>query len=230
MAEFLSQYGKYAAVLLGMLAGFSLVYRRWKRPVLSAGLCLFFSAVSVVAAMLFAAFEAVISGKELSPGAISTYGVYFICPVILLLIAKLMKLNGKAVMDTFAQYAMPSLFFLRCNCLFAGCCGGRLIPGTELHWPTRQAELLFYAAFLCFLLYREKRGAIEGTGFPLLMAVYGAFRFVEEWFREGTGTSLVHLAHLWSLLALIIGLGVYFELNSIKAKAGSGHEKRSASK
>lgn len=223
MAEFLASNGKYLAVLLGIAAGFALVWRKrealkLKRPWQITLVCLIFSAFSVLSAILFAALESLIGGQAPSFGAISTYGIYLICPFLLFLSAKAAKRDLKTVFDTYALYAMPSLFLLRCNCLQSGCCGGRPILGSELRWPTREAEMIFYVAMLLLLLRRERRGAPPGTAFPLLMFSYGAFRFVEEWFREGSGASFVHLAHLWSVIALIVGLGLFLELSKTSQK------------
>lgn len=235
MMEFLIDNSKYLAVLLGLAAGLPLVWKnrdrlqldRPRQAVLLAG-C--FSVCSVLSALLFATLEGLMGGKGFHLGAISTYGVYFICPILLLAAAKAAGKSGKSWMDVFALYALPSLFLLRINCLISGCCGGRAIGATGLHWPTRQAEMVFYGVMLLVLLRREKANAPAGTAFPLLMAAYGAFRFIVEWFRTGEGSSLLHLAHGWSILAGIIGLGLYFELNGAKGTAKRTHGERSVSK
>lgn len=170
--------------------------------------------------MLFAGIESLIAGEGFRFGAISTYGVYFICPVLLIFAAKICQKDIRSVFDVFALYAMPSLFLIRCNCLLSGCCGGTEIPGTGLHWPTREAEMLFYVFMLIFLIRREKNGALKGTAFPLLMIFYGGFRFIEEWFRAASGAGMIHLAHLWSLIAIAIGCSVYFELKAGKDRGG----------
>lgn len=231
MVFFLTEHGKYIAVLVGIFAGYPLVWRRWDRltgksPLQALLLCLIFSVFSVAAALLFASFEGLITGKGWSFGAISTYGIYFLCAPALMLLARALKEDVRNWLDVYALYAMPSLFLLRCNCLLAGCCGGRAIPGTELHWPTREAEMVFYVVMLLVLLRKEKQGAAPGTGFPLLMAAYGTFRFVEEWFRAGTGNSLVHLAHGWSILSIVIGLGFYYECKRKYAKTDMQHRER----
>lgn len=214
---------KYLAVVLGILTGLPLVRQQCRRLDLTdrfgaaALLCFAFSVFSVVSALLFAMLEQALSGQPVSVGAISTYGVYFICPSMILLLAKLLHWNGRQLFDIYALYALPSLFLLRINCLISGCCGGRPIGETALHWFTREAEIAFYAAMLVVLLRREKRGATPGTAFPLLMACYGAFRFVEEWFRTGDGW--LHLAHGWSVIAVIVGLGLYFELQKNGARS-----------
>lgn len=221
--EFLLDNSKYAAILLGFLLGLPLVWnRRQKLRFHSVGqaalLCLAFSVCSVLSALLFATLEGLISGDGFHFGAISTYGVYFICPPLLLLLGRVTGIDRKQEMDAFALYALPSLFFLRINCLISGCCGGRPIGATGLNWPTREAEMVFYAVMLLVLLRREKTGAPPGTAFPLLMAAYGTFRFVVEWFRTGEGNYLLHLAHGWSVAAVIIGLGLYFERNGAKTE------------
>ena len=44
----------------------------------------------------------------------------------------------------------------RIGCFFAGCCYGRQIPGTQLRWPTREAELVYYVIILSCFLYRSE--------------------------------------------------------------------------
>ena len=233
MLDMILDQSKYLAILFGLAAGFPLMWQRRERVGLRKGwqvllLCILFTVVSVASALLFASFEKLISGNGLSFGAISTYGVYFFCPLILVPFARGRKDRIKNGADLFALYALPSLFFLRINCMISGCCGGTVIHGTNLRWPTRQAELVFYAVMLAALIYREKQGAASGQAFPLLMASYGCFRFVEEWFRISDGTSALHLAHLWSVLAAALGLAIYFELRRRSAAVPSSKKRRKA--
>lgn len=207
---------KYFTVCLGILAGFPLVRRYCKRFDLTNSvwmavlLSLSFSAVSLISALLFAMLEQLLSGQSISVGSISTYGVYFICPILIALPARFLHWDIKRLLDLYALYAIPSLILMRVNCLIVGCCYGRPMGIANLTWPTRAAEMVFYAAMLVVLLRREKRSATAGTYFPLLLTSYGAFRFIAEWFRAGEGW--LHMAHGWSVLAVIIGLGFYFEL------------------
>ena len=217
MAEMIMNNTKYIAILLGLLAGYPLMWQRRKKVGLEESwqvfiLCVFFTAASVLSALLFASFEKMITGRPFSFGAISIYGIYFFCPLMLLAAARGKRDRIRNGFDLYALYAMPSLFFLRINCMISGCCGGIPISGTGLHWPTRQAEMVFYAAMLIVLIRREKQGASPGHGFPLLMASYGCFRFIVEWFRISEGTSPLHLAHLWSVLAAALGFAIFFEL------------------
>lgn len=231
MLELIENHGLILCALLGVLSGIPLMWNRRERlmlknPFQAVLSCITVCAICVASAMLFATMEGLISGEGLSFGAISTYGVYFFCPLFLILLAWVFKRDARYWLDVYALCAMPTLFLLRCNCLLTGCCGGRVIPGTDLHWPTREAEMVFYVVMLLVLLRREKRGAAPGTGFPLLMAAYGTFRFIEEWFRAGDGMYLIHLAHAWSLAAIVIGFGFYYELKNRENKTRSVHRER----
>ena len=226
---------KYVMLSLGVLAGIPLIWRQreplgLKNPWQAILLCLGFSAGSTLSAMLFASLEGLLSGNGFRFGAISTYGVYFFFPPTVWFAAKAVKRNGWRWLDMFAVYALPSLFLMRCNCLRSGCCGGSPIGSTGLRWPTRQVEMIFYAIMLLVLLRREEAGARSGTAFPLLAGAYGAFRFIEEWFRDYSGESLIHLAHIWSLMAIIIGFGLYFELNSGWTQASGPRKEKRVSK
>lgn len=220
MTELLRENSNLIAVLTGWIAGCFIVYRQ--RDVLKlrgalpcALTAALFSALSVLSAMLFAGIEGLLGGQGFSLGAVSLYGCFFICPLMLRILAKAGRRAYADVMDVYALYAVPSLFLMRCNCLISGCCSGRQIPGTLMHWPTREAEMVFYAIVFALLLKREK-GRVRGTQFPYLTALYGTFRFVCEWFRvSGSGTYL-HLAHAWSLVAAFAGYSLYTELNRQK--------------
>ena len=104
----------------------------------------------------------------------------------------------------------------RVNCLISGCCLGRLIPGTQYRWPTREAELIFYAVLLPCFIIRSKKTEPAGSLWPIYLTSYGAFRFVTEFFRESETGSLFHLSHLWAVLSLLIGISVLLEQNRRK--------------
>jgi len=220
MMTLIRDNSKWIALFIGWAAGCIIVSRRkglagLRNEAQSAFLAMALSLLSVLSAMLFASFEGVLGGSP-GFGAISLYGCFFFCPVFLWIGAKAFKRDYGSVMDLYAVYAVPSMFLMRCNCLISGCCSGRQIPGTALHWPTREAELVFYAAVMAVLHKREARGYSKGTQFPLLTALYGAFRFVNEWVRVSDSGTWLHMAHLWSVIAAFAGYSLYTELNKNK--------------
>ena len=232
MLEFLTDNCKTLAVAVGLIVGFPLVWKRrdhvgydhlWQ----IALLCVSYSVICVLGATVFCGIERVLSGEAFRLGGVSTYGMYFFAPIPYLIAFKGPRRAGMT--DLLALYAVPSLFLQRVCCLIAGCCQGNLIPGTEMRWPTRELELVFYVLLFVYFLRKEKSETfIKGSLFPILMASYGAFRFLEEGFRDASGASFVHLAHLWSILALIVGISILVEMkrnyvkNSVKKTGNNG--------
>lgn len=228
----LNEHMKYLAVALGLLAGLPLIWRRrrelglpkfWQTLLLAFG----FSAASVAGAMLLALAEQLLHGQSPSIGAISLFGVFLIGAPLLLAAAALLRLPRPKLFDTFALYALPSLILMRINCLISGCCGGRAIGATGLTWPTREIEIIFYFVLLAVFFHREKTSGkrVNGDLFPLFMMIYGLFRFMEEFFREGSG--LLHIAHLWSIISFAAGFSVYAEMHrrAEAAKKSGGKRK-----
>ncbi len=208
---------KWLAVGIGFLAGIPLVMRDKNTQLLKTrgqvvGLCLVFSVVSVFCAMLMAGIEAMLGGGPVRIGPVSVYGVWLFAPTLLYAATKAFRCRYARLMDVYALYMLPSLVIMRCNCLYSGCCLGRLSGLGRFRWPVREIEIFFYLGMIIFLLRREKKEPIPGTAYPLLMIFYGSLRFVLEWFREGAG--YFHLAHIWSILSILIGAGIYLELTN----------------
>ena len=146
-------------------------------------------------------------------GAMSLFGAVFFMPFAYWIGARVTKRNTAEVFDIFAPCMIFTLFCARINCLISGCCLGRMIPGLEpLRWPTREAELLFYAVFLAMLVPRVFKGKTIGQVYPLYMLSYGIVRCVLECFRVASTNRIFHLAHVWALLSLIFGFVIYSEI------------------
>lgn len=159
-------------------------------------------------------FAIVEAGFDMSiAGAMSLFGGVFFMPIAYWLGAKLFSRSYKEVFDIFTIPLVFTLLLARINCLHAGCCYGMPIPGGNgLRWPTREAELLFYAVFLFFVGRRVWNKEMRGTAFPVYMASYGLFRMITETFRYKETNSLLHLSHLWAFLSFSIGLSIYYEM------------------
>lgn len=161
--------------------------------------------IGVVCVKAFAAFEGLIGPGE--AGNLSLYGGVFLMPLFYFAGAKVFKRDVKAVFDIFSFPLIFTLFCSRFNCLFNGCCIGTLIPGTEVRWPTREAEIVFYIILLIILDRKVARKKFDGTVYPIYMLSYGIFRFIVEWFRESSHIfGVIHISHIWSLLSAVIGL------------------------
>lgn len=172
----------------------------------------------VLTVRLFAALEGV-------PGGMSLFGAVFLMPAAYYAGAKLFKRPPAEVFDIFTICLVATLFFARINCLVSGCCLGRQIfHQSEVRWPTRETELLFYIVFLLLLAPRVRRGRTNGTIYPIYMAAYGLFRMIIECFRESTATSSIfHLSHVWAVITFCLGMSILMEMK--KRTATGSHSK-----
>ena len=114
--------------------------------------------------------------------------------------------------------------FGRVGCFFAGCCYGKQtdsflgvhfpnVPG-KVH-PTQLYEAIFlFAIFaICYLLYWKKH--FKHT-MSLYLVCYGIFRFSLEYLRgdhRGELVDGISPSQFWSILMVVIGVGVYFLLD-----------------
>ena len=215
---FLLDHPTYIAVLAGVAAGGPLVWIKRNKAGLKGGgsvlgLCLVFSALSTLSALLWASLEGVIGGKGFSFGAVSTYGIFLLCPLMLLALF-IRNPHCRGIYDLFAVYVLPSMVLQRVHCLVNGCCYGRPFFSTGRLWPTREAEIFFYILMFFVFMRLDSKGANKTGGrfFPILMIAYGCFRFVCEFFRGDSGAGLFHITHVWSLLSVLIGVSLYTEL------------------
>ena len=148
-----------------------------------------------------------------SLGNMSLFGGVFFMPAAYWLGAKISKRPLKEVFDVFTPCMVFTVMCARVNCILSGCCRGLHIPGTNgLRFPTREAELVFYIILLALLCPRIRKGKLQGCAYPLYMISYGAFRFITEFFRASNSGTLFHIAHLWALITLLLGVSIYAEI------------------
>ena len=164
-------------------------------------------------------FALVEDGSFQWAGKMSLFGGVFLMPLAYYIGAKTAKRNMREVFDVFAVCTIETLFFARINCLVSGCCVGRPMPGIHgLRWPTREAELCYYAVLLILELPHVIKKETNGKFYPLYMLTYGVFRFATEFLRDSGTDRVFHIAHIWSVLSICIGAGIYAELQNRQKK------------
>lgn len=209
-------------VLLACLTGGVLLSCLWlwrfrsqlfRSPAIVIGIAVLHTVTGVMCVKLFAGLEHL--EFSLSDG-MSLFGAVFFLPLLYAAAAKLFHRDPRKVFDVMTLCLISALLFARINCTVSGCCLGKLLPGSELlRWPTREAEMLFHMILLVLFYQKLRRGDQSGTLYPLYMILYGIFRFLTEWFREGEVLFYgMHLAHFWSLLSIAVGCGFYFEITA----------------
>ncbi len=105
--------------------------------------------------------------------------------------------------------------FGRIGCLMSGCCHGAITDawyGIYMHnlkakaVPLQLYEALFLFALFGFFVYRLIKN--KSCNLPLYMAIYGAWRFVIEFFRDDNrGSTFVDFLSPSQLIALIMIIG-----------------------
>lgn len=185
--------------------------------------------IGLLSVKLFAFLE---SGEA---GGQSLYGGIFFMPLIYYLGAKIFKRSIADVFDIFAIDMIFTMLCARVNCLISKCCLGLPVPGTDgFCWPTREAELVFYAVLLIWLGTKVGKAKFNGMIYPLYMLSYGTFRFIIEWFRESENfIGIFHISHIWSLVSIAVGGFIYYKLkqkNGSKAGKKSNPKKRKGRK
>ncbi len=209
-------------ILLAMGTGFTFYWLAKHREKLKINLWAVLSLsvlhtlIGVLSVKVFAVLETLDFSKA---GSMSLFGGVFFMPILYIIGAKLFKRKIGTVTDIFTPCMIFTVMCARVNCIISGCCLGAYIPGTDgWRYPTREAEIVFYILLLSYFLFWKKKNEVEGTGYPLYMAAYGAFRFVCEFFRSSDSNIIFHISHLWAAVSVLVGLSIYTELKSRQKK------------
>lgn len=177
---------------------------------------LLISVLHTLVGVLFVKVFASLEGGDV--GNMSLFGAVFFMPIVYWIGAKITRCEPKDVFDVLVVCTIFTLMCARVNCIISGCCSGSAIPGLSLHWPTRELEIAFYLVLIPLLIKRIRQKKIPGSAYPIYMISYGIFRFITEFFRAADSGTIFHIAHIWSLISLGMGLSIYLELKSKKGK------------
>lgn len=208
----LKEHSLIVLLLLGTIFNVFWLYRMRRQLQMKWYAVIAFSVLHTVCGVLSVkAFAFLETGDA---GNMSLFGGVFFMPVLYFISAKVSKRNIKAVFDIFTICMIFTVMCARINCIVSGCCAGLVIPGTHVHFPTRELEILYYIVMLILLVPRVKKSKNPGSIYPLYMASYGAFRFLDEFFRTSSTGMLFHLSHVWAAIAFAAGLSIYIEINA----------------
>ena len=143
-------------------------------------------------------------------GGLSFFGGVLLMPACLLLFAAAVRLPYLQVMDI----SSPGICFIsaimKCQCLACGCCTGRLWfykqDGNPFYFPSREVELAFALLLMGYFLYTIAKGKHRGKLYPLFMILYGAGRFILNFFRATKPfVWILPAGHFWALISIALG-------------------------
>lgn len=138
-------------------------------------------------------------------GGQSFFGALFLVPFFVAIYGKIFKLHP---MESTDFCAAPVIFILTCmrlGCAMSGCCAGICI-GT-FQWPAQLMEACADSALLVYILTKEVKAGAKGQLYPVLMLVYGSYRFFLEFIRD-TVKDWLFLSHgqWFSIVAVAVGM------------------------
>lgn len=145
-------------------------------------------------------------------GGRSYYGAVFLVPLAFVYVAKLMRIPYGDLMDFCAPAECVMLSIMKYQCLVDGCCAGKVLLSIAIDgsviFPSQLVELInalvLMAVLMTMAFFKKTRGKI----YPWYLVLYGATRFVLNFFRADTQPLLLGLpaGNLWSLLAIFLGV------------------------
>lgn len=141
----------------------------------------------------------------------SFYGAVFFPPMIMVLLALLLRVPPLALLDLCAPAECVMLAILKMQCAVNGCCVGILLTitadGTYIRFPSQIIELLNALILMVILLRLIRKGTWQGRIYPIYMLLYGITRFILNLLRD-TKPFLLGLpaGNFWSLVAIVIAL------------------------
>lgn len=141
----------------------------------------------------------------------SFYGAMFFPPLIMVLLALLLRVPPLALLDLCAPAECVMLAILKMQCAVNGCCVGILLTitadGTYIRFPSQIIELLNALVLMAILLWLIRKGTWQGRIYPIYMLLYGITRFILNLLRD-TKPFLLGLpaGNFWSLVAIVIAL------------------------
>lgn len=203
-----SHYVLMILLLLATIINFVWLYLNRKDLKMNLLILILFSIFHTIIGVLFVVlFAFAESGFDMNSfGNLSLYGGVFLMPVVYLGYALIRKVPIGRAFDIFTISLVETLFFARINCLVSGCCYGILMGETGFRVPTREIELLFYFVFVIVFVAKIYNKKTNGSIYPIYLLSYGILRFITEFFRVSSSNANFHLAHVRSLISIVIGL------------------------
>lgn len=144
-------------------------------------------------------------------GGQSFFGAIFFTPLLMLLVAKLLKLPAASVLDLSAPAESVMLALMKVPCLLTGCCEGKVLTtnpyGAEVRFPSQIVECAVALLLALLLYWLSGKPTLRGKLYPLYMVLYGATRFVLDLLRETTPFLLgLSAGCFWALISVAVGL------------------------
>lgn len=156
-------------------------------------------------------------------GGISFFGALFLTPLIMALVAIILRVPIGTMLDICAPAECIMLALLKVHCKISGCCSGRYLmtnkAGKEIYFPSQIVELIAILLVMIVLIMLIRNGKYCDKIYLWYMILYGVTRFILNCFRKTTPFILgLPAGHFWSIICVVIGAMIYFTIVKINNK------------
>ncbi len=121
-------------------------------------------------------------------GSISYYGSVFFVPILMIPFSKIHKYNYSLLMDYCAPCGTAAIAVGKIHCKLNGCCAGRVLwynaSEEAVLFPSQLTEMAVAVIILAILLFLEYKDDHRGKLYPFFLIIYGASRFILNYFRD----------------------------------------------
>ena len=145
-------------------------------------------------------------------GGRSFYGAVFFAPLVFFAVAKLFRIPYLQALDFCAPAGSLTLALVKIQCLRDKCCQGKILYIDEnqeyVRFPSQMVEMIAFVIICIILFLLSSRKIMRGKIFPCFLVLYGASRFVLNFFRyiESTYAFGLSAGSFWSLISFCIGM------------------------
>lgn len=142
-------------------------------------------------------------------GGVSFFGALFFAPLIMIILAWILKISVGEMLDLCAPAECIMLALLKVKCVIDRCCMGRLIRVSEnlqLPFPSQIVELITALIVLLILKKIIKKGTYKNQIYACYMIFYGVTRFFLNLLRDTTPfVWILPAGNFWAIIATAIG-------------------------
>lgn len=145
-------------------------------------------------------------------GGRSFYGAVFFAPLVFLVIAKLFSIPYLYALDFCAPAGSLTLALVKIQCLRDKCCQGKILYIDEnreyVRFPSQIVEMVAFFIICAILFFLSSRKKMRGKIFPCFLVLYGASRFILDFFRSIEAPYALGLSagSFWSLISFLVGI------------------------
>ncbi len=156
-------------------------------------------------------------------GPISYYGSVFLVPIAMIGVSKAFKLPYNRFMDYCAPSVALAAAIGKIYCASCGCCAGIVLYVNDLNesvvFPSQIVEMTCAFIIVAILLVLEQKNAYNGNRYGLFLIIYGAVRFILNWFRDTNAPifNILPIGCLWSIVSITAGI-LWISMNKRKNK------------